>query len=195
MIRIKHILVITFLLTASKIASQDLFFESTCDCISKIENHSNESKLVNQTKACLIQATTTQPEAVKRILQDYLAKNPDKNKEFAEENTSEILSEELKKKCPVFAQIDTQLRLDRENSENIIKTVANDICIELKKQSNLTKEIANSIRDKSVKKYLVSIYGQYNLKDQVEFKKFKNDLKSELMKQCDIKKLFNGTKS
>ena len=183
----KNILILILIFTVIKTYSQDTFYESICNCINQIEDKSNQSTLVYQTENCLKKSTTNHPEVVEKILTDYVDENPKITIEFAEKNASEILSEELKDRCPEFRRIDSSLKTQRVNSENIIEVVADDICIELKKEPHLSQQILNTIRKNSIRKYLVSIYGQYNLKDSLEFKKFKDDLKLELMENCDIK--------
>ena len=42
------------------------------------------------------------------------------------------------------------------------------------------------LEKKVSKNFLVSIYGQYNLSDSLEFSRFENDLNLELEENCDV---------
>ncbi|GGG46906.1 hypothetical protein [Bizionia arctica] len=182
----KNILILILIFTVNITSSQDMFYETICNCINQIKDKSNQSNLVYQTEDCLQKSTSDHPEIVEKILKDYVDDNSELTIEFAENNSSEILSEKLKNRCSEFKEIDSSLKTQRVNSENIIEMVADNICIELKKEPNLSQQILSSITKKSIQKYLVSIYGQYNLKDSLEFKKFNHDLKLELMENCDL---------
>ncbi|MDO6808921.1 hypothetical protein Q4603_09875 [Zobellia galactanivorans] len=182
----KNILIITILFTVHTTYAQNNFYESTCDCINLIKDKSNESELAYKTKDCLKQSTTNHPEKVKKIFQDYVNDHPKTSIEFTENNVSVILTEKLSEKCPEFARIDSFFRTRRNNSENIIVTVADEICAQARNEPELSGQVVNRIRKKSFEKYLVSIYAQYNLNDSLDFKRFEDDLRSELEKNCDV---------
>ncbi|MBT2161473.1 hypothetical protein D9V96_015025 [Zobellia laminariae] len=182
----KNILILVLLLTVHKTYSQNNFYESTCDCINQIKDKSNESELAYRTKDCLKESTTNHPEKVKKILENFANDNPKKSPELTEKNTSYILSEGLKTNCPEFAKIDSLFTTLRNNSENIIEKVADDICTQAKIEPKLSGQVVDRIRKKSIEKYLVSIYGQYNLSDSLDFSRFENDLKLELEENCDV---------
>ncbi|MDO6819490.1 hypothetical protein [Zobellia sp. 1_MG-2023] len=181
----KIILILVLLFTVHSTYAQD-FYESTCDCINQIKDKSNESELAYRTKDCLKESTTNHPEKVKKILENFANDNPKKSFELTEKNTSYILSEGLKTNCPEFARIDSLFTTLRNNSENIIEKVADDICTQAKIEPKLSGQVVDRIRKKSIEKYLVSIYGQYNLSDSLDFSRFENDLNLELEENCDV---------
>ncbi|MGJ8737735.1 hypothetical protein [Zobellia laminariae] len=182
----KNILIVIVLFAVQTTFAQNNFYESTCDCINQIKDKSNESELAYKTKDCLKKSTSNHPEKVKKILEDYVNDNPKISIELAEHNTSKILHDGLIENCPEYEKIDSMFRTRRNNSENIIATVADDICTQAKNEAELSGQVVDRIRKKSIEKYLVSIYGQYNLSDSLDFSRFENDLKLELEENCDV---------
>ncbi|WP_276166075.1 hypothetical protein [Zobellia alginiliquefaciens] len=182
----KNILIVIVLFTVQTTSAQNNFYEFTCDCINQIKDKSNESTLAYQTKDCLKKSTSNHPEKVKKILENFANDNPKKSPEIIEKNTSYILTEGLKANCPEFARIDSLFRTLRNNSENIIEKVADDICTQARNEPELSGQIVDRIRKNSIEKYLISIYGQYNLSDSLDFSRFENDLKIELEENCDV---------
>ena len=73
--------------------------------------------------------------------------------------------------------------------------IANEICAELKDKTKLTDKIVDPIIIEVTKRHQVSVYGQYNLDERSEMKKFGLDLNIELMKKCSEYKKFVDRKN
>lgn len=114
-----------------------------------------------------------------------MAANPETNLKAAEQKLSTILSEILAEKCPRFKELDQRLAEAQKNSEEIIGTLANEICVVLKDISELTDSVVDPIIKDIVYKYQVSIYGQFNLDNKSEMDRFSRDLVQSLVGECD----------
>ncbi|MGB3344494.1 MAG: hypothetical protein WBA61_11315 [Aequorivita sp.] len=165
--------------------SQEIFFKSTCKCIGSITEDENQGIISEQIQNCFQQSFNTHHSEIGPILQQYVAANPETNLKAAEQNLSIILSEILSERCPRFKKLDQRLADAQKNSEEIIGTVAEEICFLLKDSSELTDSVVDSIIKEIVHKHQVSIYGQYNLDLKSEVDRFGGDLVQTLVRECE----------
>ncbi|TXE15302.1 hypothetical protein ES731_15465 [Psychroflexus gondwanensis] len=186
----KQALIIFTILIGFSSYSQNKFFNSTCDCIDQIEEKSNQSIIAEQIQNCFQKSFQNYNSEIGTILQNYVKENPETDMKSAQRNLSQILSEKLSEKCPKFKEIDKVLKGQQQNSENILNVIADEICAELKDKTNLTDKIVDPIIIEVTTKHQVSVYGQYNLDEKSEMKKFGTDLNSALMKKCSKYKTF-----
>lgn len=172
--------------------SQEKLFNSACVCIQQIEEKSNQAKIAENIQNCIQKSFQNHSSDIGKILRNYVNANPQKDMKYAEQNLSKILTEKLIERCPEFKEIDQKLSEQQENSSNVLNTIANEICAELKAKANLTDKIVDPIIIEVTKRHQVSVYGQYNLDDKSEMKRFATELTAELIKECtDYKKFID----
>jgi hypothetical protein len=193
--KMKHTLLLLTILLGLNSYSQEKFFNTTCDCIDKIEEKTNQSIIAEQIQNCFQKSFQNHNSEIGIILQNYVKENPETDMKSAERNLSQILTEKLSEKCPKFKKIDRMLAGQQQNSDNILDVITNEICAELNGKTNLTDKIVDPIIIDVTKKHQVSVYGQYNLDNKSEMKKFGNELKSTLMKKCSEYKNFIDEKN
>jgi uncharacterized membrane protein YheB (UPF0754 family) len=170
--------------------SQDKFFDTTCNCINQITEKSNQSAIAEQIQNCFQKSFQNHNSEIRTILQNYVAKNPETDMKSAEQNLSEILTEKLSERCPKFKKIDQKLERQQQNSNNVLNIIADEICTKLENKTNLTDKVVDPIIIEVTKKHQVSVYGQYNLDERTEMKRFSTDLNAELMNKCTKYKMF-----
>ena len=191
----KRILIIFTILIGFNSYSQEKFFNTTCDCINQIEEKNNQAVIAEKIQNCFQKSFQNHNSEIGKILQNYVAENPETDMKYAEQNLSKILTEKLIKKCPRFEEIDQKLAGQQQNSDNVLNIISNEICAELKDKTNLTDKIVDPIIIEATKRHQVSIYGQYNLDEKSEMKKFGLDLNTELTKKCSEYKKFVDKKN
>ena len=174
--------------------SQEKIFDTTCDCINQIEEKSNQAIIAEKIQNCFQKSFQNHNSEIGTILQNYVVENPNIDMKSAEQNLSQILTEKLAEKCPNFKEIDEKLAGQQQNSNKVLNTIANEICTELNGKTNLTDKIVDPIIIEVTKKHQVSVYGQYNLDDRSEMKRFGTELNAELMKECAEYKRFVNKK-
>ena len=193
--KMKNTLTILLILIGFCTYSQNKFFDTTCDCIDQITEESNQSVIAEQIQNCFQKSFKNHNSEIGKILQNYVAENPKKDMKWAERNLSQILTEKLTEKCPKFKEIDKKLAEQQQNSDKVLNTITNEICLELRGKTNLTDEIVDPIIIEVTKKHQVSVYGQYNLDNRSEMKRFGTELNAELMKECVEYKQFVDKKN
>jgi uncharacterized membrane protein YheB (UPF0754 family) len=187
--KMKIRLIVFIILIGFKSNSQEKFFNSACDCINQIEEKSNQAIIADKIQTCVQRSFQNHNSDIGKILQNYVNANPQKDMRYAEQNLSKIITEKLIQRCPEFKEINQKLSEQQENSSDVLNTIANEICTELKDKSNLTDKIVDPIIIAITKRHQVSVYGQYNLDDRSEMKRFGTELTAELIKECaDYKK-------
>lgn len=191
----KRTLIIFTIIIGFKSYSQEIFFNTTCDCINQIEEKTNQAVIAEKIQNCFQKSFQNHNSEIVMILQYYVTENPETDMKYAEQNLSKILTEKLIDKCPKFKEIDQKLAGQQLNSDNVLNIIANEICAELKDKTNLKDKIVDPIIIEVTKRHQVSVYGQYNLDERSEMKKFGLDLNTELMKKCSEYKKFVDRKN
>lgn len=182
--KMKHLFILCTMLIAMNSFAQEKFFGSTCDCIDQIVEKSNQAAIAEQVQACFQKSFKNHHNEIGTILENYVKEDPKMDMKSAERNLSKILTTKLSEKCATFKEIDKKLAGQQKNSDQILTVIADEICTELQDKANLTDKSVNPIIIEITKRHQVSVYGQYNLNDKIEMKKYGADLNARLMNEC-----------
>ena len=188
--KMKQTLLLLLILTGINSYSQQKFFDLTCNCINEIKENSNQSIIAEGIQDCFQKTMQNHNSEIGLILKSFVKENPDKDMSYAERNLSKILTEKMTEQCPEFKRIDQKLSHQQQNSDNVLPVITKEICRKLEGKTNLTNKIVDPILIEVTQKHQVSVYGQYNLNERSEMRRYSLDLNNKLLEECPTYKNF-----
>jgi|SRR5690554_105129 len=167
--------------------------EYSCECINQISTELSQPKLIAEIQKCVSDGYEKYADEVQEIMTEFRDNNPNSDLNSTQNHVRKVLTEKLIEECPKYAEITSDLiSKKRPISSNIIKTISDEICVEINKleETKLSNKIVDPILMKVTMKYDSQIRNEYNLSDREQMKKYSYDLSYKLMADCEKYKVF-----
>ncbi|MEN3322260.1 hypothetical protein VP395_00845 [Mariniflexile soesokkakense] len=177
--------------------SKKTLSEYSCECINKISTKLSQENLISEIQKCVNEGYKIHKDEVQEITKEFNEKNPNSDITSTQNNIRKVLINKLVKECPKYSEITSDLiSQQRSISKNIIKTISDEICVEINKleETKLSDEIVDPIFIKVAMKYGREINNEYNLSDREQMRKYSYDLSYKLMADCEKYRVFGVQK-